>query len=274
MTARQWTRFTWSQVLLSQKVFWQDIAFAIVGALMPTGMGIASLIVYRQLAAEPGALPIAVYLLPGGMAATCLWIIYATVNSAARRRETRTYKRLRAAPLPESSILSGEAISAALPALVQAGIVMVVGVYLVGAPLPRHGILLIVALLLAVAAFALLSFGLSGLLPSGEIATWLVTPLVIGLWYLSGAITPLASLPFGLAKVAPFLPSTAAVDALRIAYFGRDLANGPALAGAPVLDLTHLLLAIGPSLLILIAWGLIGAGLWKRFFRWDPRRSK
>lgn len=208
------------------------------------------------------------------MAATCLWIIYATVNSAARRRETKTYKRLRAAPLPESSILSGEAISAALPALVQAGIVMIVGVSLVGAPLPQHGILLIVTLLIAVAAFALLSFGLSGLLPSGEIATWIVTPFLVGLWYVSGAITPVASLPFGLAKVAPFFPSTAAVDALRIAYFGRDLSNGPALAGAPILDFPHLVVAIGPPLLILLAWSLIGAGLWKRFFRWDPRRSK
>ncbi|WP_240895735.1 ABC transporter permease [Kineococcus siccus] len=269
--AARWSSATWSQVRLSQRVFWQDVAFALIGALMPIAMGLAPAWSYRHQPAPAGGVPVSTYLLPGGMAAALLWIIYTTVNSAARRRETKVYKRLRATPLSDSSILVGETVSACLPAVLQSGVVLATGVLALGVPLPRHPALLVVGVLLAAACYGLLAMGLSGLLPSGEVATWIVTPFVFGLWYVSGAITPLDAFPGWLADVSHLLPATATADVVRAAFLGVGHTS-PSLTqhfatGAATW-------AVLRPLLVLLAWSALGALLWKRFFRWDPRRSR
>jgi ABC-2 type transport system permease protein len=265
-----WARATWSQVLLSQRVFWQDIAFAVIGAAMPVAMGLAPVLSFRDEPTTAGELTPAAVLLPGGMAATLLWIFYTTINSAARRREMRIYKRLRATPLSDSSILFGEAISACLPAIAQSLIVFTAGTTLAHLPLPRHPLVLVLALLLAAATYGLLSMGLSGLLPSGEIATWIVTPFLFGFWYLSGAIAPLSAFPHWLADLSHYLPATATADIFRIAALGIEHHEGAAID--PVSGAAALWIETRPVVVLLI-WALIGAVLWKRFFRWDPRRS-
>lgn len=266
-----WLRLTWSQVLLSQRVFWQDIAFAVIGALMPIAMGIAPVLAFRQ----DGSTAAATYLLPAGMAAAAMWILYNAVNSATRRRATMTYKRLRGAPLPDSAILAGEAVSAALPAVVQTVVVLVLGMRLVDAPAPQEPVVLAVGVLLAAATFALVAYGVSGLLPSAEVSTWLITPFVFALWYCSGAVTPLSTLPTWLQGVAPYLPSTAAVSLYRTAYFGQDLvgSTGPT-PDAPHLDLLGTVGAVWQPVLVLLVWAVAAAVMWKRCFRWDPRRSR
>ncbi|GAA1995591.1 ABC transporter permease [Nakamurella flavida] len=265
-----WWRMTLSQVLLSQRVFWQDIAFAVVGALMPIAMALAPILAYRHETTADGSRSIAAYLLPGGMVAATIWIMYTTVNSACRRRDLRIYKRLRATPLPGSAILAGEAISAALPAIAQAVIVLVVGMRLTSAPFPRDLPLLLVGMLLAAATFAMLSLGLSGLLPSGEVSTWLITPVVFLLWYCSGAITPLSGLPRWLADISVYLPSTAAVQLARTAWFGQDFVFAD---GSGDLSALHTLALCWRPVLVLLAWTAVGIVVWRRFFRWDPRHS-
>lgn len=264
----RWMRAMGSQVLLSQRVFWQDIAFAVMGALMPIGMGLAPALSMRSDVAADGT-SLATYLLPAGLATTVVWIVYTVINSAARRREQRIYKRLRATPLPSSAILGGEAVSAMLPTIAQTLIVLAVGVGYLGVPWPAHPAMVALGLIAGAAAFALLSFGVSGLLPSGEVATWIVTPFIGAMWYLSGAILPLDVMPSWLARAAEWLPSTATVDLVRTGYLGR--AVGPGATGA--LSLGEAMRANGHALAVLLLWACVGLLLWKYFFRWEPRRS-
>lgn len=266
--AATWIRAVRSQVLLSQQVFWQDVAFALIGAVMPIGMGLAPALSMRDETAADGT-PLATYLLPAGLATTVVWIVYNVINSAARRRELRIYKRLRATPLPSSAILGGEAVSAMLPTIGQTVIVLAVGVGYLGAPWPVHPLMVALGLVAGAAAFALLSFGVSGLLPSGEVATWIVTPFIGAMWYLSGAILPLESMPRWLASVADWLPSTATVDIVRTGYLGRIVGDGA--TGA--LTLGEAMRANGHALAVLLLWACVGLMLWKYFFRWEPRRS-
>ena len=266
-----WARYTYSQVLLSQRVFWQDMAFAIVGALMPIAMALAPAFAFHGQSLRPG-LSTSAYLLPGGMAICTVWILYTAINSAARRRDSLVYKRLRAC-MPDSSILVGEATSAALPAIGQAVLVVVVGVAALNSPAPANIPLLVVGLLLSAAAFAFLAFGISGVLPSGEVSTWLITPFVFGLWYVSGAITPLSDFPAWLANASHYLPATAAVDMARTAYFSADFSQSTTDVAPHSASFAQTAIDCGRPALVLLVWAVIGAALWKKFFRWDPRHS-
>jgi ABC-2 type transport system permease protein len=270
-----WWRLTGYQVLLSQRVFWQDIAFALIGALMPVAMALAPVLGYANTPTRAGSVPVSVFLLPGGMAATSVWIMYTAINSAARRRDTLNYKRLRATPLPDSSILCGEAASAALPAIGQAVIVLVLGMEIVHAPLPRNVLVIGAGLLLAAATFALLSFGISGLLPSGEVSTWIITPFVFALWFASGAIAPLSDFPRWIGDAAHYLPSTAAVEIFRTGYFAKDyVLTASTAAASPTLSFFSTIASCWRPALVLLAWAFLGALMWRRLFRWDPRHSK
>lgn len=268
-----WPRYVGSQVALSQRVYWQDIAFALVGAVMPIAMGILPMVQVRDATSLPvGIRPIDL-LAPSGLCVSIMWIAYTVINSAARRRETRTYKRLRATPIPQSAILVGEATSAALPALVQSGIVLVIAVgYFKVAP-PAHWPIVLAGLMIGAVTMGILTFGVSGLLPSSEISTWIVTPFVLGMWILSGSLTATSGPPTLIGRISDYLPSTAFVQIVRTGYVGQDFVNHD-LASHPQLSLGQAVNATHQPLGVLILWIAIGYLLFRAFFKWEPRTSR
>ena len=271
------TRLSWPasvipQVMLSQKVYWQDIAFAIAGATLPIFMGLAPAFSFRNSPVMVDGHRMVDLLIPGGMATSIVWILYNAINSAARRRQTRTYKRLRATPIPDSAIVAGEAVSAALPAFVQSAIVLAVGVGYLGSPLPSHLLLVALGIAVGAASIAVFAFGISGLLPSGEVSTWLMTPFIGAAWFLSGAMGVPSADPSTVDRVAQFLPSTATVQIVRTAYFAQDYVT-LGLASRPEISFGETVSACSQPLGVLIGWAGIGAWLFSRFFAWDPRKS-
>ncbi|MFD0344889.1 hypothetical protein ACFQ0M_00070 [Kitasatospora aburaviensis] len=99
-----WLRLTSSQFLLSQRVYWRDLGFALTGALLPLGLSLAYSI-SRHGKGEIAGYDAGVYLLPGFTGFVLLWIVYNVINSAASRRDKLIYKRLRGqhCPTPRSS---------------------------------------------------------------------------------------------------------------------------------------------------------------------------
>lgn len=268
-----WPRYVWPQVALSQRVYWQDVAFALVGAVMPVAMGIFPMVQVRDLPAMASGLRPVDLLAASGMCVSVIWIAYAVINSAARRRETRTYKRLRATPIPASAILGGEAVSAALPALVQSAVVVAVAVGMFHVPLPVHWGIVALGIVAGAVTIALLTFGVSGLLPAGELSTWIITPFVIVMWYLSGSMTVATGSASTVDRIADYLPSTAVVQIVRTGYFGQDyVAHG--LSSHPHLGLGEALGAIHQPLGVLIAWAAVGYVLFRTFFTWEPRAAR
>ncbi|MDN5765045.1 MAG: ABC transporter permease [Humibacillus sp.] len=268
-----WPRYVWPQVALSQRVYWQDIAFALVGAVMPIAMGIFPMVQVRDARPLPGGIRPIDLLAPSGLCVSIIWIAYAVINSAARRRETRTYKRLRATPIPQSAILVGEATSAALPALAQSGIVLAIAVgYFEVAP-PVHWSLVVTGLVIGAITMGLLTFGVSGLLPSSELSTWIVTPFVIGMWILSGSLTVTSGAASTIDRISDYLPSTAFVQIVRTGYIGQDFVNHD-LASHPQLSLSQAVDAIHQPLGVLILWIAVGYLLFRTFFTWEPRSSR
>jgi ABC-2 type transport system permease protein len=268
-----WIGYTYSQFLLSQKVFWRDLGFALTGALLPLGLGIAYPL-SQHGKHEVAGVDAGVFLLPGFMAFVLFWIIYNVINSAASRREALIYKRLRGTPLPDTSILTGEAISGSVTSLIQVLVLLAVGMVAMNAPAPRNIPLFVIGVVLGALMFAVLAIGVSGALPSAELSTWIVTPIIFLMMMGSGVFLPISSLPSFLRLPAQYLPSTPVVDIIKTAYLGRDFASHPASSAAPrMVDFVGSFHVSSAALGLICAWTGIGFALGQKYFRWDPRRS-
>ncbi|KOU02367.1 hypothetical protein ADK86_10920 [Streptomyces sp. NRRL F-5755] len=268
-----WLRFTFSQFLLSQRVYWRDLGFALTGALLPLGLGLAFPI-SQHGKGDIAGFDAGVYLLPGFLGFVLLWIVYNVINSAAGRRDRLVYKRLRGTPLPDTAILTGEAASGSVTSVLQVIVLLVVGVIAIDAPAPSNPLLLVLGVLLGALTFSLLAIGLSGLLPSGEVSTWIVTPVILLMMMTSGVAMPVSELPSWAQHVAPYLPSSPVVEIVRTAWLGHDFASDPTTAGITAqVGFAESFHACAQPVGILCAWAGLSFSMGKRFFRWDPRRS-
>jgi ABC-2 type transport system permease protein len=267
-----WFRYTYSQFLLSQRVFWRDLGFALTGALLPLGFSIAY-VASQHGKGSVGGFDTAVWLLPGFMAFVLFWIVYNVINSAATRRDALIYKRLRGTPLPDSAILTGEAVSGSVTSLLQVVVLLVVGLAAFGAPVPRNVPLLVIGIITGAVTFAVLAMAVSGILPSAEFSTWIVTLILWAMMLGSGVLIPIAMLPHWLQTPVQFLPWTPVVEIVKTAYLGRDFVTAGGGSGVPpAVGLLGAFHVSAPALGVLCAWLGIGASLGKRYFRWDPRR--
>lgn len=270
--ALSWPRSTWSQFLLSQQVYWRDLGFSLTGLLIPLGLGFGLPLSQHGKGTISG-FDSGVYLLPGMLGFVLIWIVYNVVNSVTSRRGKLIYKRLRGTPLPDTAIMVGEAASGSITSVAQIVLLGVAGVVWLGAPAPANPLLLLVGVLLGAATFALLAIGVSGLLPTSEVSTWLVTPFLFVMMFGSGIMLPVAELPHVLQVPVQYLPSSPVVEILRTAYLGRDFAADPAGTATPaVVGFAGGFRACAMPLGLLCAWIGVSFALGKRYFRWDPKR--
>lgn len=171
-------------------------------------------------------------------------------------REDGVLKRLRGTPLPPWVLIAGRVVSAlALTAVVTVVLLLVgrlgYGVSLPGRTLPGF----VLALLVGTAAFSCLGIALTGVIPSTSAASAITNAIVLPLYFVSGTFFPSESIP-------PFL--TAVADVFPIKHLAAALFTSfdPATTGTGV--------ATG-DLAVVAVWGLVGAVVATRTFRWAPR---
>jgi ABC-2 type transport system permease protein len=129
-------------------------------------------------------------------------------------------KSVMVAPISRTTIFVGKAFGGMTNSLLQAAILLVIGL-LIGVNYNTISILSIIAIIL------LLSFGLTSLglilgsfIESLEGFQLIVSFVVFPLYFLSGALFPLKNLPFWLSILTTIDPATYGVDALRSAMLG------------------------------------------------------
>lgn len=129
-------------------------------------------------------------------------------------------KSVMVAPISRTTIFVGKAFGGMTNSLLQAAILLVIGL-LIGVNYNTLSILSIIAIIL------LLSFGLTSLglilgsfIESLEGFQLIVSFVVFPLYFLSGALFPLKNLPFWLSILTTLDPATYGVDALRSAMLG------------------------------------------------------
>ncbi|WP_217142851.1 ABC transporter permease [Streptomyces sp. AC627_RSS907] len=167
----------------------------------------------------------------------------------AMRRQTGILKRLHATPLPAWVYFAGLLVHCVVVSVVDVALVIGIG-NLYGVSLPEGWAALALTLVLGAASFCALGVGVASLIRNSEAAPAVVQFIQFPLVFISGSYFPVHA-EF-LNDVAGLLPVKPFNDAI-MASFTQD-------AGFQWRELA-----------VLAAWGVVGALISVRSFRWDPR---
>lgn len=159
-------------------------------------------------------------------------------------REQGILKRIRGTPIPPASYLGGLIGSAVVNASAQVVLVFAIGRVAYGVDLPDEPAAVLVYAVVGVAAFAALGIAFSHAIPNFDAAGAYTNAVFLPLVFISGVFYSADELPRVLELIAEALPLKHVIDGLAGDGFGAGL-------------------------LIVSAWGALGAILAVRYFRWD-----
>ncbi|WP_421743113.1 ABC transporter permease [Cellulomonas sp.] len=190
-----------------------------------------------------------------GYAPTVLALAVATVGLSSYPQTVAGYrgrgvlKRLSTTPVPPSRILVAQVLVNLAALLVAAVLMYVLGVAVVDVAAPAQPVVLLLAFLLTVlAAFAVGSV-IAALAPNAAAATaWGMTVYFVSLFF-AGVWLPLPLMPDVVQTIAGYTPLGAGSEALAAAWYGQPFPT--------------------TSLLVLVAWTVVGVPVAARFFRWS-----
>ncbi|MFE6127847.1 ABC transporter permease [Streptomyces sp. NPDC056437] len=167
----------------------------------------------------------------------------------AMRRQQGILKRLHATPLPAWIYFAGLLVHCVVVSVVDVALVMGIG-SLYGVTLPSAWGPVVLTLVLGAASFCALGVGVASLIKNSEAAPAVVQFIQFPLVFISGSYFPIhadvLNTIAGLLPVKPFNDAMLAPFANDAGYQWKELA-------------------------VLAAWGVIGALIAVRRFRWDPR---
>jgi ABC-2 type transport system permease protein len=169
------------------------------------------------------------------------------------RREEGILKRLRATPLPASTYLAALLGTTIIAFLVEVVVLIGLGVAFLDASFPKAVFSLALALLLGASAFAALGVGVTALIRRSEGASAVINAIYLPASFLSGAFFSQHAFPDFLTAIANLLPLSYFIDLM-----GAITLDGRAIWEEPV------------DVAVIAAWGLAGAVLAVRRFRWIP----
>jgi ABC-2 type transport system permease protein len=167
----------------------------------------------------------------------------------AMRRHDGILKRVRATPLPAWAYFLGLLAHCILVSVIDVVLIVAVG-RLFGVPLPTHWAAIAVTLVLGAASFCALGVAVASLIRNSEAAPAVVQFVLFPLIFVSGSYLPIHSQVLnritGALPVRPFNQALIGPFAQHSGFDWKDLG-------------------------VLLAWGVVGAVVAIRRFRWDPR---
>ena len=171
------------------------------------------------------------------------------------RRENGILKRLRATPLPAWTYIAALLATTILAYALEALAMIVLGRAVFDTHV-RHAFSLALALLLGIAAFTALGLALTTVIKSGEGSSAVVNAVYLPASFISGAFFSPHAFPGFLRAIADVLP---------LVYVIR-LVRDVMLRGAEIWDRPG-------AVAVVAAWGIFGALVAARRFRWEPREG-
>jgi ABC-2 type transport system permease protein len=240
------------QVGYEQLSFWRNPQSAIFTFVFPVLFVtiIGALLGGAGKSSYFGGLSAVQYYVPTIAALSVLGSCYGQLAVAlAARRQNGILKRVRATPLPAWAYFSGLLAHCVLVSLVDIALIVGVG-RLYGVPFPAQWPAITLTLVLAAACFCALGVAVASVISNAEAAPAVAQLVLFPLLFLSGTYMPINSAL--LNRITGWLPVRPFNEAL----------TGP-LSRHTGADWRHLA--------VLAAWGIIGAAVAVRRFRWDPR---
>jgi len=196
------------------------------------------------------------WMMPGVLALNVL--AFGLISSATMMTEFRqkgVLRRIQASPAPALTLIGAYILVNLAIALLQAGLVIAVGVFIYGVPMPPANVLLALPMLLmAVLASIALGQVVSGIAPRAGAAVAIGQILYFGQMFITDLIMPVRMMPDWVQTVGPWLPGYAMAQLVRPA-----LADGT----LPTDWARHLLL--------LAAYTGVSLALAARLFKWEAR---
>lgn len=173
------------------------------------------------------------FLLPGLVAMGVMnFSVVGMAVAVARFREQRILRRILATPLRPARFLAAQVLARVLLAMVQALLIIGVGVYLFGANIYGNVLWMLVLASVANLAFLNIGFAVAGRASNPDAAQGIGTAVSIPMMFLSGVFFPTDNLPEVMQTVVQYLPLTPLIEGLReISVDGLSIAStGPQLA--------------------------------------------
>jgi ABC-2 type transport system permease protein len=196
------------------------------------------------------------FLLPGLVAMGVMNFSITGMSVAiAQYREKRILKRILATPLRPSRFLAAQVLARLALAVVQAALILAVGVYGFGAQIYGNVVWIFVLATVANLIFLNIGFAIAGRVANPDAAQGVASAVALPMMFLSGVFFPTDTLPSILQSVVRFLPLTPLIDALRTV----------SLEGLSITE-------TGPQLLLLGSWVLASFAIAGAAFRFGGSR--
>lgn len=193
------------------------------------------------------------FLLPGLVAMGVMnFSITGMAIAVARYREQRILKRILATPLRPYKFLAAQVLSRLVLALVQAALIVAVGVFLFGANVYGNVAWIFILATVANLIFLNIGFAIAGRSPNPDSAQGIASAVAIPMMFLSGVFFPTDTLPQIMQTIVRYLPLTPLIEALRkVSLEGLSIAD------------------TGPQLVLLGVWVVVSFALAAANFRFS-----
>jgi ABC-2 type transport system permease protein len=250
--------------LVGRQVRYEQLSFWLnpIGAIFTVGFSVVFLILLGASAGNShisfyGDIRLVQYYVPGfaayGVMAACFNILAITL---VNRREMGLLKRLRLSPLPTWALLTAIVLSSMVIAAIEVVILLAVGRLGFDVHFPDNVGAFVLAIVVGMLCFSALGVAMSTLVPNQDAAGPIVSIIFFVLLFLSGLWFPLKP-GSGLAQFSAYFPVHHFISAV-FAPFNTQRGASP---------------WAWHDLLIVAIWGVVGAIVAVRRWKWSPRRG-
>jgi ABC-2 type transport system permease protein len=170
------------------------------------------------------------------------------------RREAGLLKRVRGTPLPPGTYLAAVIGSTVVVIGLQVVAQLLLGVFALDADWPERPALFVLAILTGAASFAALGVAITTVVRTADGSSAVVNAVYLPMAFISGVFFSTEEMPAILQAISEILPLTYFLDLIRATFVPGESFAPSALAAV-------------------LVWGLVGAAVAVRMFRWEPREG-
>ena len=241
------------QLRAEQKQFWRSRELAFFTFLLPIVFFLILASAYgdEEIEGADGYLYLLAGMIGYGAAATTFaGLALLLVN----RREAGLLKRLRATPLPGWAYIAAVLASIVLVFILEAVLLVALARVAFGVAIPDNLLSLAAAVLLGASAFAALGVAVTAVIRSADGSSAVVNAIYLPVAFISGTFFSADAFPQVLRAVAEALPLVHLIRLIQdVVVFDDQVWEHPA------------------DVAMVAAWGVVGAVVAFRGFRWEPR---